>query len=558
MTRLQLLVGVLILVSAASASARDPLISQPGVGTSAPPSLPASLWSDPPNLDGDLISSEVIGAAGLTSEVANDFTVVSGSTVQVARWWGGYFNCDSYPACNPHVSSFVLRFYDNSACTPQNLLAEIVVPSNAHESLVHLQNGAIPIFEYWADVSIPVTGTCWFSVHAADHAFPPQWGRLAAMGVRDCGSMFKSPFFGFPEWTDLGGLLGHPYDASQAFETIDDRGIGVRNYTPEAWQEDFVNWCRDVRPRNRVDDLIEASADPTFDIVVNFKRCVTDTDLNTINAMTGNRIGFVSEFLSTILVEGVSKSMVFQIAALEGVAFIEEAFGFAPGLDVSVPALKVTPSTLYSPSTVVEACPGIDGSGINIAILDTGIDNTAGFGVAHQTFTGTTFIGGYDASTKTFTDPYDSGGHGTAVASITLGQGVGTVSRGVAPAAGLIDVKVSPNAVGQIDCIEKMDWSYVMDGLETVYKMHTTGQWKVDVVNMSFWQCSMPMGIPVISDGKDALSQLIDLAESMGIVVVASMTAVCPGGFVAAPGAATRAVTVAPANDRGTIDRAMT
>jgi subtilisin family serine protease len=350
---------------------------------------------------------------------------------------------------------------------------------------------------------------------------------------------------------------------------------------PAAWQASPVVWARDQSPVNKIEDRIDADGVGPFDVVVNFGDCVTAGDVQSLAGLgTVQRVG---RYISFVAVGGVSYPALQLIAQDPRVAFIERQFGFSPTEDLSVPALRVTPSGTYSPSTVVDAFPGIDGTGINIAIMDSGVDNTL-----HECFAATPFIGGYDALTSTFGDPDDDQSHGTFVASIALGQataaypvgypGIG-VSRGMAPGAGLIDIKVFDNAINPISCANSAaTWNNITDGLETVLAQHQlwqasggTSGWKVDVINMSLRQCdSFADGCTVSSDGLDAFSQMVDLCAALGIVVVAAMgndgdeTGACFLNDVdchphltgpSTPGAATRAITVGASFDSGTVLR---
>ena len=81
---------------------------------------------------------------------------------------------------------------------------------------------------------------------------------------------------------------------------------------------------------------------------------------------------------------------------------------------------------------------GVDGSGMTVAILDTGINRN------HVDFTGriveevnfTSDNGGHPA------DAADGNGHGTHVAGIAVANGV---SRGIAPSARIVAIKVLRN-----------------------------------------------------------------------------------------------------------------
>ncbi|OLC53750.1 MAG: hypothetical protein AUH92_05330 [Acidobacteria bacterium 13_1_40CM_4_69_4] len=245
-----------------------------------------------------------------------------------------------------------------------------------------------------------------------------------------------------------------------------------------------------------------------------------------------------SRYIPSVAVGGLTKADVQRVAALADVAFVERQVVYHTTLGTSVPNLRVT-SGFYTPDTVQDAFPGIDGTGTNIAIIDSGVDDPGGPGTIHLGLP--TAVAGYNALTGILGNPDDDFGHGTHVASIALGRGTTNTSRGVASGAGLVDVKV-------FDSTDRSPDSVIMDGLETVYDNRLT--WNVGVVNMS-------LGSNTSDDGTAAMSQLVDLAESMGIVVVVSAGNNGPlNSGLSSPAAATRAITVAASDDRDTQDRA--
>lgn len=161
---------------------------------------------------------------------------------------------------------------------------------------------------------------------------------------------------------------------------------------------------------------------------------------------------------------------------------------------------------------------GFDGTGVDVAVVDTGIDSThpdlAGKVIAAANFT-------TDPSTA------DGFGHGTHVASIVAGSGAASsgLRRGVAPGAELLNAKVLDNTGnGQL--------SWVIAGM----------QWAAangaDVISMS-----LQAGI---TDGTDPVSQAVnDLTQSDGVLFT-----IAAGNFgsatqtVTSPGAANQALTV--------------
>lgn len=103
-----------------------------------------------------------------------------------------------------------------------------------------------------------------------------------------------------------------------------------------------------------------------------------------------------------------------------------------------------------------------DGSGMSIAICDTGIDYTHPR-LGNGGFPNAKVIGGYDTG-QDDNDPNDGHGHGTACAGIAAGD-LGTVGDyigGVAPGAKLYALKITFTATGgsayRSDEVEAWDW----------------------------------------------------------------------------------------------------
>jgi subtilisin family serine protease len=170
---------------------------------------------------------------------------------------------------------------------------------------------------------------------------------------------------------------------------------------------------------------------------------------------------------------------------------------------------------------------GLDGAGVTIAVLDTGIDAThpdlAGRLASGQDFTGSG-------------DIIDRAGHGTFVASVAAGTGAasGGEYRGVAPAATLMVGKVlGPDGSGRE--------SWVIAG------MQWAASHGADVVSMS-------LGGPV-TQGDDPLSLSLDaLSEqyrTLFVVAAGNSSFSQPGTKdVTSPGSARDALTVGAVNGR--------
>lgn len=310
----------------------------------------------------------------------------------------------------------------------------------------------------------------------------------------------------------------------------------LRHLTPKAWQvgDGFVEWNRDQAPKNRIDDLIDASPAGLHSVAVNYSRPTTAADSSFIDGLSGaSQVDLVCRVITSIYASGLSYGDLQAIAAQPGVAFVEIEAPMTLNLGTALESVGVT-SGFHSPDTLEDCYPGITGSGVTIAIIDTGVDNGT-----HQTFNGAFFVGGYNDLNRNnslfgFEDPDDLHGHGTAIASAALGRGAGALSRGVANGANLVDIKFSdgsgvvfPKAI--VRCIE------------VLYDKQS--EWNVDIMNIS-------VGTTTDSDGLGNLPQLVDLGAELGILCVTAMGNTGPGYTgVGVPASSTLALTVAASND---------
>ncbi|GGT11494.1 S8 family serine peptidase [Nonomuraea spiralis] len=179
-------------------------------------------------------------------------------------------------------------------------------------------------------------------------------------------------------------------------------------------------------------------------------------------------------------------------------------------LDVSVPMIG-------APQAWAD---GLDGTGVKVAVLDTGID-TDHPDLAGKVVAAKSFIPGQEVQ--------DGHGHGTHVASTIAGSGAasGGKYKGVAPGAGLVIGKVLDDSGSGTDSqsIEGMEWA-AASGAKVV---------------------SMSLGSGP-TDGTDPMSQAVNaLSASTGTLFVIAAGNIGASGAetVASPGTADAALTVA-------------
>jgi subtilisin family serine protease len=260
---------------------------------------------------------------------------------------------------------------------------------------------------------------------------------------------------------------------------------------------------------------------------------------------TGAQVRRAYDIIPVVSVLFNSKSQVLSAKKIIGVGLIEVQASVVPLMDISTQAVKANPSDEYSPRTAREL--GMTGEGVTIAVIDTGVDNE------HPTFEGA-FAAGVDFTAPINTplnpadgsfDPDDRSGHGTGVASIALGRGDSEGNyRGVAPEAGLIDIKVigiNSMTLNQNSLLDALQWC--ADNINTQWG--DTGYSGVDIVTMS------------LGTGNDggAVAQAMDRIVDIGIVVVQG--AGNSGGPYDTAGTtwADRSLVVGVVDDQDTVDR---
>lgn len=334
-------------------------------------------------------------------------------------------------------------------------------------------------------------------------------------------------------------------------------------------QGERFTWMRDL-DKNRVDDRVDSLAryapDSTVNLIINYCRKPDSEDI--ANLLEYGELHYVMRYINAVALRRVKARDVHRIRAYTGcpkVVMVELDEMVYAALDVSTRAVKARGSALYSPNTAWEL--GFRGAGINIAILDTGVDD------GHPALDDMDddpqtddpkFVAGYNAITDVVENPDDDQTHywdknlqtcvlgnifhGTHVAAIALGTGDGTDFIGVAPEAKLIDVKVL-NWCGEglaTDIIRGIDWC--IDHRNEPWAGQSPEYYGIDVLNMSLGGD--------FTDGQDALSLAVNQAVNHGLVVVVSAGNEGPNPFtITTPGAADNAITVGNVWDQNTIAR---
>jgi len=357
------------------------------------------------------------------------------------------------------------------------------------------------------------------------------------------------------------GIVGGSEDAAPVFSVPISNNVHAQAGPGETvpwWERTSMDLDRNGI-WDRLDDRISPGVRGTVNIFVDYSRDVTGSDLARLTAL-GLEPMNVHQFIHVVSVPDVPLATIPAIARLPGVVMVEEAVAPAPLSDVATSAIKARESAEYSPNTAWEL--GVSGKGVNVCIMDTGIDD------AHPSLAGK-WVGGAD-----FTKPEgpaglfprdgtynadDTNGHGTTCAGISTGTGApeGTY-MGAAPGASLVDLRIGTIAGASPGEGPESQYDAAISATHWA-REHAGDQWAgappenagIDILSLSWgipWEGS--------TDGSDAYSRALDELTDVGVVTVVAAGNDGPDneGFTGM-GSADKVITVGALDDMNTILR---
>ncbi|MBX3622396.1 MAG: S8 family serine peptidase [Rhizobacter sp.] len=281
-----------------------------------------------------------------------------------------------------------------------------------------------------------------------------------------------------------------------------------------------------------------------------------DTAASSIRSLGGTELGRVQMAHNAIAVR-VDASRLAAIAALPGVTQVRRVVDHQMSLSETVP---------YIGASAVQAA-GFDGTGVRVAVIDSGIDYThknlggAGTAEAYEKAYGTDpsdprnttidpsvfptakVVGGYDFVGDAWPtngprsedpNPIDFQGHGTHVADIIGGRSLDGTHKGVAPGAQLIAVKVCSSVATSCNGVA------ILKGIDYALDPNGDGDPSdaVDVINLSLGSSYGQ----VQDDSTLAVSTAVDLGV---VVAVAAGNDANKPYIVSSPSIAPGAISVA-------------
>ena len=345
--------------------------------------------------------------------------------------------------------------------------------------------------------------------------------------------------------------------------------------TAPQWVEDETSWWERTvldQNRNEIHDSIESMIGVTG-IALVYETDVTATHLNALEEL-GLNVVDVIEAVDGVLLGQVNTSLAPTLAALDGVAMVEQYGNVIFYGDIQTPSVKARNSSFYP---VGAWDLGVSGAGINIAMVDTGVDNehpglsekfVAGYDAVCYLTTDPTCYGDILRRTDGTYDPDDGNQHGTACMGMASSTGIDsngeqTEFYGAAPDASLVDVRIGTDAgAGPFEnaVVEQEIYESAMNGIQWIIDNKDTAWQGADGTNYGIDILSLSWGITSHegggSDGNDMHSQLLNEAMEAGIVVsVAAGNDGPDNDGLSGMGSSDLSITIGATDDLNTINR---
>jgi len=383
------------------------------------------------------------------------------------------------------------------------------------------------------------------------------------------GSIYDQPVYDRADWTiaDEYGVIWHHIDSTDTIPVQQEpEWAGVET----AWWEIS---SYDLN-KNGIHDSIESSTG-LVGMGVSYDVEVTEVQLQEL-ASLGIVVVDTLESINSVLIGLQEVNLADSIINLSNVVMVHQYGTVKFYGDIQTPNVKARNSSIY-PDAAWNF--GVTGKGVNIAMVDTGVDNE------HPGLVGK-FVAGYDAVCYLHTDPTcvaaglgaretdgsydpdDGNQHGTACIGMSSATGIeadGSQSEfyGSAPGSSLVDVRIGTDAgAGPFEnyILEQEFYESAMNGIQWIIDNKDTA-WAgvdeslhgIDIISLSWGITSHEGGG---SDGSDMHSMILDVAMEEGIVVSVAAGNDGPNNDgLSGMGSSDLSITVGATDDGNTITR---
>ena len=383
------------------------------------------------------------------------------------------------------------------------------------------------------------------------------------------GSIYDQPVYDRANWTiaDEYGVIWNHVDSTDTIPVQQEpEWAGVET----AWWEIS---SYDMN-KNGIHDSIETSTG-LVGMGVSYDVEVTEVQLQEL-ASLGIVVVDTLESINSVLIGLQEVNLADSIINLSNVVMVHQYGTVKFYGDIQTPNVKARNSSIY-PDAAWNF--GVTGKGVNIAMVDTGVDNE------HPGLVGK-FVAGYDAVCYLHTDPTcvaaglgaretdgsydpdDGNQHGTACIGMSSATGIeadGSQSEfyGSAPGSSLVDVRIGTDAgAGPFEnyILEQEFYESAMNGIQWIIDNKDTA-WAgvdeslhgIDIISLSWGITSHEGGG---SDGSDMHSMILDVAMEEGIVVSVAAGNDGPNNDgLSGMGSSDLSITVGATDDGNTITR---
>ncbi len=355
-------------------------------------------------------------------------------------------------------------------------------------------------------------------------------------------------------------------------------------FTPLAWQQfiqqhsnprfigqrKHLTWIRDQN-RNFIDDVIERRFRPGdhLNVILDLNRCMTPEQIQGTFARFG-RIVYIGKTISTVYLNDVAFDSLGALSERPEIAMIQWQAPMTPeAIDIASRAIEAHPSNTYPGLSAQEN--NLDGSGVVVAIIGTGVSDTANSSNGFAQLNGK-LVAGFDATNPN--DPGDGSSdppdiftfHESVMAAMIVGSaapagitcrtpddGSSANCAGIASGAKYVNVRQCSVALG-------CDSTFVAQAFDWV--TINAQKFNIRVVNMSFSASC------VNDDGTSAEAQHANYMAAIGMVVVASaehsmfsptctpaVTIALGQQWITSPGSGSFTIQATGSDDKGTVSR---